>query len=226
MKPGVCLSQNQIDAAGRLHQQLRQWEHADRCLATIANQFPGIDEDSCFIKTTVLDRLYGTNLPDLARTAEHIHGALVQQGDAKADIELVEKMGFLPESRNEPARRQGSFASKFAHFFIDSEQFPIMDRYSQRIVAYHLEKPQTRAEQNRSYRVFYAEWKELREQCGIACGCREFDRYLWIAGQYHAHLKLGKKAKLNKEVRELFRLAEDQPDLKLLVPEADRIGRR
>jgi hypothetical protein len=102
-------------------------------------------------------------------------------------------------------RELRSFAAKFAHFFIDSEKFPIYDSYAVRMVTYHLEG---RAQGATPYETFVSGFTQLRESLGFPVTARELDRYLWLAGQYRAWSGLPPWRKsykqVNAEVRRLF----------------------
>ena len=51
-------------------------------------------------------------------------------------------------------RKHLSFASKFAHFFIDMERFPIYDFFSLKMVAYHLGRQELTRNTAHPYQAF------------------------------------------------------------------------
>jgi hypothetical protein len=64
------------EAARRLHSRLRQWQPADAALASVRAHNPSFGLNDCFIEATIVDRLYQTNVNDLARTADRLHAVL------------------------------------------------------------------------------------------------------------------------------------------------------
>jgi hypothetical protein len=213
------LTPEQIEAAGRLHGHLKQWQFADHCLALIRKDYPHFDHDACSMKTIALDRLYGTYVRDLPRTAKHVQRVIAEHAGQPWDVGLVVKLATIPASKDGPQSTQASFASKFAHFFLDACTFPMMDKYAKRMVAYHLGKRQKTAEESTCYLTYFGDWTGLRKLAGLTCSCRELDRYLWMAGQYRAR-KAG-ETKLNREFRDLIDRPEVAVDLQVLVPSLD-----
>lgn len=121
-----------------------------------------------------------------------------------ADAALVERLAALPKTPAQSvARRHFSFASKFAHFFIDRERFPIYDSHADGMVAYHLGRKEREKDPEHPYRAFVKNLHTLRERAGITCSAAELDRYLWLAGLYRAW-RHNAKSQINIEVARLF----------------------
>lgn len=120
MDLAVSLTMAQIEAANRLHQQLLQWQITDCALHKLKVQFPGFDRESALLKVTVINQLYGTNVYAVVRMAEHITEVMCQAS-------TMDDVGFVNEIATLSDMKPTSFASKFAHFFIDEERFPIYD---------------------------------------------------------------------------------------------------
>lgn len=211
-----------VTAACRLHDRLDSWASSDRVLGRIKAQFPGFGLDECHVKVVTLNSLYSTNVFATWRMAEHIHGLLDGSDLGAAGPELVEEIAALPKgpSQKNP-RRHTSFASKFAHFFIDPERFPIYDQYADVMIALHLGRYR-RTDPEHPYKAHHANFFALKEAAGLSHvpNCH-IDRYFWIAGQYRAWQKIS-KGQINTTLRELFedpspdvqsRLAIIAPDL-------------
>ncbi len=80
-------------------------------------------------------------------------------------------------------RRCVSFASKYAHFFIDPSLSPMGDYYAGWALAIHLGEPKSRADKWRQeYMLFYSQVDRLRERDGIMVPLRELDQFLWLYG--------------------------------------------
>ena len=128
MDLAVPLSMSQIEAANRLHSKLLQWQITDRALHALHVNLPGFDIEATLLKVAAVNQLYGTNVYAVMRMAQHITKVMLTAGNME-DTDLVEKLASLP------GRQHLSFASKFAHFFIDMERFPIYDSYAVKMVA-------------------------------------------------------------------------------------------
>ncbi|WP_211233859.1 hypothetical protein [Thermacetogenium phaeum] len=98
-----------------------------------------------------------------------------------------------------------SFASKFAHFFIDPNQFPIYDSYAVKMLTYHLNG---KGREGLSYEQFAAGFSALKDALDFPVTTRELDRYLWLAGQLRAWKGLSPWRRpytgINSELRRLF----------------------
>ncbi|GHO80505.1 hypothetical protein KSD_82760 [Ktedonobacter sp. SOSP1-85] len=118
----VPLLESQIEAANRLHQHLQQWQVADKALSALQLRFPGFDMEATLLKVVVVNQLYGTNILAVTRMAEHVTTIMLSAGGRNA-FDLVEQIALFS------GKKHLSFASKFAHFFIDMERFPIYDSF-------------------------------------------------------------------------------------------------
>jgi len=162
---------------------------------------PGFGPEEALLKVVAINALYGTNVFALVRAARHVEEVLASADLSKAGPELVESLANIPTTSGAQPRRYVSFASKFAHFFINPERFPIYDSYAERMLLLHLG---TSAVRNaaRPYEAFMANLDSLQREYGLICSYRELDRYLWIAGLYRAHER-GER-RLNAELLHLF----------------------
>lgn len=204
------LASKQVDTACKLYDHLPGWQVTDRALEQLADKFPGFDFESCLLKTVTINSLYATMVFATWRMAEHVHEVLGQKGLLAVGPELVETIAALPDKGgNEVKRRFRSFASKFAHFFIDSERFPILDSYAEKTIAYHLggKREKNHAE---TYIAYVHNFSTLKRSVGLLeHPNRELDRYLWLAGQYRAFLR-NPGTRLNAEVRGLFESTDQE----------------
>src|SRR6185312_11644177 len=128
----VLLTMRQIEAANRLHAKLVQWQVTDRALHTLQESLPGFESETTLLKVAAINQLYGTNVYAVVRMAQHVT-AVMQDANGIEDADLVEKLATLT------GQKHCSFASKFAHFFIDKKRFPIYDSYAVKMVGCHLD---------------------------------------------------------------------------------------
>jgi hypothetical protein len=201
MHLAVPLTADQIKIAGRLSGMLEQASENDRALVALAERFPGFDADATLLKVVTLNALYGTRVYAVNRMARHVQALLTSTDVAGAGPELVEKLARPLASRpDEKPRVYVSFASKFAHFFIDAERFPILDSYAEWMIEFHLGKDNLVRDPSR-YAAFVQNLANLRTLVGWTGTNRELDDYLWFAGQYREWRRGGK---INAEAQRLF----------------------
>ena len=114
------LTAAQISVAGRLHQRLAFWPATDSALDDLAERFPAFDLSACLLKTVAVNQLYGTRVLAIPRMAQHVADVMRDPGREN----LVEELAILSSRGKE--RRHLSFASKFAHFFVDKDRYRSM----------------------------------------------------------------------------------------------------
>ncbi len=193
------ITQAQIDAANRLRGLLVGWAATEEAFDRLREQHPGFDLPSCLLKAAAINDLYSTRVYAVWRMAKHITEVAGELPDDP--VEAVQVIGRLPDGGGGTRR---SFASKFGHFFIDPNRFPIFDSYCERMVALHLGTEELVRDGTNPYRAFKANIDRLRELSGIDATYRELDRYLWLTGQYREWLDKGDEAQINSELRQLF----------------------
>ena len=217
MRLAVPLLLSQVEAADRLSRSLPQWALAERALMSLGEGLPGLSPEETLLKVAAVNSLYYTNVYALARMAEHVHAVLAAFGQEAASDrgtashegamqgpDLVERLADLPPSPGQKSPRKfTSFASKFAHFFIDRERFPIYDSYAVRMVTYHLGPANSVREPDHPYRSFVTNLERLRTLAGLSLSSCELDGYLWLAGQYLSWRR-NRDAIINSELKGLF----------------------
>lgn len=207
------LSAAQVEAAGKLYQSFPAWRLADDALSELRGRFPSFDETSVLLKTVAVNTLYSTNVFAVQKMAQHIVAVLAKTDLVAAGTELVENIATLG------SRKHISFASKFSNIFIDGERFPMSDSYAIEMAERHLGKANAVDDRDHPYIAFLQNLSGLRRLAGLGCDNRDLDRYLWIAGQYHA-FKRDPERKINTEARRLFSSpnADEERLLKVLAP--------
>jgi hypothetical protein len=178
------LTQQQVDIANQFHRQLPRWQLSNQALFMLRGRAPEWDVAACLLKTVTINSLYGTNVYATIPMAEHIASVIAgADGEATTLDELVERIA-RPTSATGSSRNFISFASKFCHFFIDEEQFPICDGASRRAIGYHLGSRFYMEDRSRPYAAFRQNLQRLRDMSHIKCSHRQLDHYLWITGLY------------------------------------------
>jgi hypothetical protein len=165
----------------------------------------------------VINSLYGTNVYAIPRVANHIVEVMARVNVEFAGPELVEQLAVTLPVGKVKGRRHYSFASKFAHFFVDPQRFPIMDKFAKEMLKFHLGRGFT-SNSVHPYLAFCKNYELLKKEVGFTGSNRELDHYLWLAGEYLAWRK-NRKAQINGDARSLFenRAADIMADLDTLT---------
>lgn len=218
MALSVGIKETQISSAQRLHRRLEQWQLVDSALTSLASQFPGFAPHEALIKVIAVNTLYGTNVLAIHHVARHVATVKKEKDLSSAGPELVESLAVSPPIESK-TRRNHSFASKFAHFFISTERFPIMDSYVVKMIKLHLGNERTYTDTQNPYVAFCANHRLLKEELGFAITNKELDHYLWLAGLYLTFLN-NSQARINKEAGFLFKQSDTAiaADLRALWP--------
>src|SRR5687768_11729209 len=119
------LTDAHVQAASRLHSRLKQWAATDGALEQLREKFPGFDLEAALLKTVAINQLYGTNVYAAMRVAENVVAVMKKPPDGAALVETLAEV----ELANGEKKHLRSFASKFCHFFVDRDRYPIFDKY-------------------------------------------------------------------------------------------------
>lgn len=210
------LNPQQIEGAVRIRQQLPQWQQSDAALLALRDNLPGFEPEVCLLKAVAVNSIYGTNVLAIVRVAKHVLEVLGHQD--RTSIELVVEIANPPAQTGRPHRKHTSFASKFCHFFVDAERFPIYDDAACQALKLHFGK----AIKAHDYPAFCSRIDQLKALLGKDYSSRMIDHYLWLTGMYMRWLKERKMTnpKVNEELRELFEspTKEQSAELDALLP--------
>jgi hypothetical protein len=219
IKLAVPLSAEQIKAATDCWQLVERWQLIARSLCLLDKKVPGFSPEACLLKVTTLNAIYSTNIKAVVRMAEHVHSELSKQTAEKAEVELVERLAILPPAREAGRSRNNIvFASKFAHFFIDAESFPLRDSIALKMLKYHFGSRNYKDDRSHPYVSFVTHFHKLKEICQLTVSNRELDQYLWLAGQYRKWKKNLKG--INSDALDLFQ--KGSPLLEAMLPPNER----
>ena len=197
------LYQKQIEAADKLWQHLKGWQLSDTALTALHERLPGFESHVCLLKCVAINAIYGTNVLAIKRMREHVEEVLGKYDLSKVGSELVDEIAGAPEEKGKKNRRRTSFASKFCHFFVSPERFPIYDDAACNALKLHFGK----RIQAHDYNSFCSCVAKLKDFVGNCCNTRTLDHYLWLTGMYLRWLKEQNKEKpiINAELLALFK---------------------
>lgn len=200
----VPLFPEQIRAAIELHDRLGIWKISKRVRLRLKRDWPGFSEEACLIKAIFINSLYATRIFAIARMAAHVHKVVRKSRHLKGNYKLVERIAaFRHTARKNSKRRYLSFASKFAHFFVDEETLPILDKYAIKMLRHHLGRRNYYKDRKHPYKAYVSNFQKLYAYSGWQGAIGDLDHYLWIAGQYRAFRK-NRKAQVNSELKTLL----------------------
>lgn len=209
----VPLRHKQIEAAQSLYDRyMHGWCRSDEALDELHRVMPGFDGPVVLVKAATVDNLYSANVYYIDNAAQRIGDVLSGVGDvASAGPDLVENLAAVTVPTRGTIHYR-SFASKFAHFFINRDRFPVYDRFAIAMLRAHLGTRALPAE-GAGYTRFHDAFWRLADSVGPDLDTRHLDRYLWIVGQYREWRKTPKG--VNSEARGVFEA--DPPELQLAV---------
>ena len=218
MSNPVALSAKQITKAKEIYDKAEYWRISDDLL-----EFLRLEAKSGSYRSQLYQpnhhSLYGTRVTNLKKAAETLKGLLERQEKRELDYRFVdafadEMMEFVK------GQRIISFPSKYAHFFIDSDEFPIFDSFAARMLNRHLGNNLTKYESKVLYRNYVDDFNRLRHSLRFNASTREIDRYLWLAEQYISKREQ-RKAYINEEVVELIK--NHEKTFLAMLPDAIRV---
>jgi hypothetical protein len=190
-----ALAQAHVEAASSLFARVENWQLEEDVLCTLATSLPSnCDPAHVLPKAATLNSLYATNVFAITDMARHI-ATIFGDSRRRSRVELVSSIACLPLDGK--TRHFRSFASKYCHFFVDAEAFPIMDSYAQRALTHHLDTKIA------DYGTWLNAIEELRQAANLCSSYRELDHYLWLLGQWLRHTE-DPDAHLNSHAKRLF----------------------
>lgn len=228
-KPIGIPDKTQFDSARDLYNKMDDWKCKDRILNGLREAEPDFANfRETLQKVLAINEFYnagGSNLLAMAifiatRGSEimELYHQRKSQDTRNAHIEVVRRIA-LREIKLGNTKKDGCpvFASKFAHFFIDPEAFPILDDKAEKMVLIHLGDcrlyPESQKEEDRidytmgkRYEQFYDNLLRLKKMIlnshnSEPCN-KELDQYLWLAGNYRM-MKL-EASGVNKEIKKIY----------------------
>jgi len=196
----VALSEKQINCARRIYDGIPQMKQADAALKKLRENMPGFSIEECLLKSVAINSIYGTQVLAIVQMGKHIADILTDP-HKPVGVGLVESIAELPGKR-----KFISFASKFCHFFVDEENYPLYDESTREALKLHLGKINYLTNEQRPYKAFCENLIRLRNIAGLQCGTRDLDYYLWITGMYVRWLRErgNEKPRISQDLRQIF----------------------
>ena len=162
----IPLTEAEIDRANRLFEMAEGWSATVEAMDLIRQRLRGFDLPTCLVKFAAVNTLYAANVYAAIRMAKHIH-QVTPSNTGSLGPEFVDRLSELPAGDpDEKVRRFTSFASKFAHFFINPETFPILDSFVEVSLKNHLGKGYSYKPGER-YQKFFERVERLRVCNGL-----------------------------------------------------------
>lgn len=179
----VPLSSETVVAANGIYDGLQEWQAIDLAFELLKKRLPEFTFVATLPKVASINAFYGTNLYAQSRMANHIAQLANRIDFAASGQELVDLIAVIPPSdKSDKPRRYVSFASKFAHFFISKDRFPIYDNVAEQMLRRHFGRLSLPSDTK--YQAFVGYINRLRESLPTRFSYVEIDRYLWITGTY------------------------------------------
>jgi len=213
------LLQSQLEAATHIYRScMKTWRATNEALGLLHDRLPGFSLEVTLLKVAAINQLYATHVYAVTTMAKHVVDIMRDRPAEPAEV--VARIANLGKGR-----KHWSFASKFAHFFVDPQHFCPFDQYAKAAVKYHLGEDAAADEANR-YTAFADNVERLRARNGLSCEPEELDRYLWLAGVFRAFRaprSAGKQPQINAEALALFKspCPAAQEALRRLLPADD-----
>ncbi|MCE9594510.1 MAG: hypothetical protein K8S98_09975 [Planctomycetes bacterium] len=197
------------DALG-LWNRSEELVRGERSLFALQGCFAGFDPSSTLLKLAALTSFDAGRARSLAPLFDHVQSVIERCDMENAGPEFVDALATTPPAPARSEIRELGFASRFAHYFVDSERFPILDGWSERALAGFVGDA-TPSGATR-YGRFFAEHARLTAACSPVRSS-ELGRCLWLAGQ-HAAWSRNSRTPIHRAARELF--ASGAPELAAL----------
>ncbi len=198
---GIPLRPAQIEAAQDLYDRLPGWKRAEQTLRNLAERFPReVDNPSTVaMKAASLNVLYGTWIMAPGKAAARIWSYL-EHGSVDLVPELIDEVAQVRLGKS--VSRLTSFTSKYFHFFVAPEGFPMYDRFAAEALGAHLGLRPSASWTGR-YAEFYSSLSAVCRDCRPGTRWCDIDHYLWLAGQWLCWIE-SDAVGVNQEVRAIF----------------------
>lgn len=208
-KPILSLSIDRIELANYWFYEVSSVGTSDIVLDLLAEKFPDNNIESVLIKCVAVNSLYGTNVLAIYNAAEHVTTELASPYIDYDDDEFIKRLATISVIQKGETRELHliSFASKYAHFFINSEKFPMYDSYAMMMIKAHIAKDDMKKNPMNPYIAFKENFLALKGSLGLQVSTRALDHYLWFSGQLKTWQK-DHESQINVGLKDLFNSKE------------------
>jgi len=196
-------SKRQIEAAQELYKdpKMKYWQLEDKLMGKLKKTDPNIRKKAAtLVKVTLVNAFYSAGCDDVDSVTTWMveqkptlleNYKNISNSDKNGYIQFVLRIARYKEKPEEIKLKDISkgiivFASKFSHFFIDSEKFPIFDQYAAMMVDFHLGSSGTGKDYAAFYENFFKLKTRLEERYKLLYTTKAIDHYLWLSGMYVA----------------------------------------
>ena len=200
----ILPSKDQISAAQELYKDttMEYWRLEDDIMRKLKDRNPEItDKAITLVKVTLVNTFYSAGCPDVDEMTSWMvtqKPCLLERYKNIASHDEEERIKWVQRIARRASEEEGDntqqvsgnafvFASKFAHFFIDEEAFPIYDQYARMVVNSHLGETK-KVPLKDWYRTFYKHFFKMKRYLDQRDSCqysiKALDHYLWLSGMY------------------------------------------
>jgi hypothetical protein len=195
----VDIRPEQIDEATWIHNHTPQRVESDQVLDLLRTDVPGWAPAALWPKVICLDRFYGTrnhHLPETVRWLSKQLPKVTEEHPGNA-VAVVRAIARVPVNGNHIW--YWSFASKFAHFFVDPDGAPIYDSWTTRALDHYLGGLRRGTDKRFWYRYHVEQVDRLRAKYNLSCTVRELDRFLFFSGHYWGKAKFWSREEIERD---------------------------
>jgi hypothetical protein len=193
--PGI----GEVRVAARLWCQSADLVRAERSLFALQGYFPRNDGESVLLKLVALQALDSGRAFGAERWAANAERLLAGVDPRSVALEVVEQLATASQRSAGEHKGALTFASRFAHYFLDVDRFPVLDAWSEAELA-RLAPPDASATSR--YAEFAARHARVAAELGIARP-RQLWCCLWLVGQYRAWRRNPRRS-IHRAARALF----------------------
>jgi len=197
-----------IEAADRLWNRLDDVRQADRALVSLQGSLSTFDGASTLLKVLALHPIDTSKTHVGHPLAREISELLKHVDTQSCGLEVVDTLAAVADRYGKSSYDGLGFGSRFAHHFIDSERFPVLDAWSERALQALLGGELLGGPGDSRYARFAASFAHVAAPLALNRR-RRLGRWLWLAGQCRAWLANPRTA-IQREVRGLFEQAPDE----------------
>lgn len=198
----------QIEAAHRLWNRLDEVRQADRALVSLQGSLSTFDGASTLLKVLALHPIDTSKTHVGHPLAREISELLKHVDTKRCGLEIVDALAAVADRYGKSSYDGLGFGSRFAHHFIDSERFPVLDAWSERALQALLGGELLGAPGDSRYARFAQSFAHVAGPLALNRRHR-LGRWLWLAGQYRAWFA-NRRTAIQREVRELFEQAPEE----------------
>jgi len=196
------LELTQIEAADRLWNRLEELKRSDRALAALQGSLPGFDPEVTLLKVLSLHPIDTSKTHVGLPLARDLCALLSRVDPTGCGVELVDALAEVADRHGKSPHEGLGFASRFAHYFVDGERFPVLDAWSERALQALLGGELHGAPGDTRYGRFARNFAWVANRIGLTRR-RRLGRWLWLIGQ-HLAWRSNPRTPINRAVRELF----------------------